>query len=110
MKKIYSDLKNWYIYFSKTLGQSKFKFFLHFAFFGQNYNFCKFVQNFGWFQHFFMNILSWGSGETFKKKLVLVTKMEKFMFFYKQHFFNTFTRTRLVGTTVYATEKIPENH
>ena len=28
---------------------------------------------------------------------------------YKQHFFHTFTRTRLVGTTVNATEKIPEN-
>ena len=32
------------------------------------------------------------------------------MFFYKQHFVHTFTRTRLVGTTVNATEKIPENY
>ena len=51
----------------------------------------------------------WGGGH-WKKKKVLVTKMEKIRFLYNEHFVYTFTRTRLIGTLVYATENIPENN
>ena len=53
-----------------------------------------------------MNTMSWESGGGD----ILGTKMEKFVFFYKKHIFYTLTQTWLVGTNVYAMEKVPENH
>ena len=100
IKKKYSHIQNWHIYFAKTLGQSfpntrRFhlcvensdpnylcQFFIqgYFFFIFLCYNFCMFVQNFGLFYHIFMNILSWESEGTFRKIVFLSLQWKNWCF------------------------------